>query len=279
MKNPLILILLVLSLSLTACTALMANVPAQTKGLQSSQAEAIYAAAEAFDAAGHIYSTLRLAVIDDASLIEIAAIIQKLAVAFSQREELIGQLDELIASLNEMPGDMATSEGKTVNAVREYLYMLRNMVSDIIELSGYFTDLDKAIIHMVQLNYDLEDSMFPEQLSNAISETQILFAKITPPSCLAVTHGDIEARLNEFQEFSDDFILAVQMEDPLRTYSCYYRTNRMKLMFFKCFDNVKADLSLQFKQAERRLNGPIKQLHDELSENLDLLKNAEGGIN
>jgi len=49
-------------------------------------------------------------------------------------------------------------------------------------------------------------------------------------------------------------------------------------MFEICSDNLDADLELQLRQAERRLDGPIAQLRHELTNNLETLNNAQGRV-
>jgi hypothetical protein len=84
-------------------------------------------------------------------------------------------------------------------------------------------------------------------------------------------------RVTELRDFSEDFYNACYMEDILRIYSCVYRINRIERMFGICGDNLMTDMALQFSQAERRLNGPVGQLREELTQNLDKLQNAVKG--
>jgi len=195
--------------------------------------------------------------------------------------ELIGyiiQLDELISDIKGLSDDPNTSEGKTVRAAKEYLNMLRNMAADLSELVRYSIDLYIAIQAMDTMDGDTEDfAELAEQVWYATDATKSLLEEIKPPAYLAITHNDMIARVTEFRDFSEDFYFACYLEDPLRIYSCIYRMNRIIRMFTICGDNLDADMTLQFKQAERRLNGPIAQLNDELSRNLELLKNAQGG--
>jgi len=101
-----------------------------------------------------------------------------------------------------------------------------------------------------------------------------LLDSFTAPDYIAVTQGDLRARLQEFQDFSVDFYVAISMDDPLRIHSCVYRLSRISTLLEQWAENLMSDLQMQFTQAERRINGSIGLLHDELENNLALLKAA-----
>ena len=193
-------------------------------------------------------------------------------------EEMKGyteQLDGLISSLSGLSDDPSKNDGKTVRAAREYLTMLRNMTSDLSELIVYSIDLYEAILLMDAMDADTDDyEMLAQEIWNATDATKKALEQIKPPSYLAITHRDLIARVTEFREFAVDFSYAGQLGDPLRIYSCVYRMGRIVRMFESCGENLNADMELQFKQAERRMNGSIAKIHDELTRNLAALKNA-----
>jgi len=195
-------------------------------------------------------------------------------------EELNGytkQLDSLISGLSGLPGDPDSSDGKTVNAAGEYLSMLRNMTVDLAELVRYSIDMYYAVEPIGMIEGETEDfGVLAEQIWNGCELTRTMMEKVKPPSYLAITHSDMVARITEFRDFGEDFYTACYMEDPLRMYSCIYRMNRIIRMFDVCSENLNADIDLQLKQAERRLNNPVTQLRDELTKNLETLKNAQG---
>lgn len=190
-------------------------------------------------------------------------------------EGYINQLDGLLSDLNGLPDDLNSSEGKTVCAVREYLTMLRDMSADIYDLVGYNIDLYAALQAIGNLDSNSEDyAALAAQISQGTDTALKIMDKIEPPAYLAISHSDLEKRIQEFKDFSVDFSAAIEISDPLRIYSCFFRMNRIMIAFTRCGDNLNEDIKLQFEQANRRLNGPIATLNDELSHNLELLKAA-----
>jgi len=196
-------------------------------------------------------------------------------------EELTGytkQLDGLIAGLDGLSVDQNAGDGKTVYAAREYLTMLRNMTDDLAELVRYSIDMFHAVEPMGMMDGETDEfAVIAEQIWTGCEDTRILMEEIKPPFYLEITHKDLIARITEFRDFGEDFYIACYMEDPLRIYSCVYRMTRIIRMFNICEENLNSDIELQFTQAERRLNGPIAQLHGELNKNLEILKDAQRG--
>ena len=184
----------------------------------------------------------------------------------------LAQIDMLLSSLDGLNSDADSSEGKTVLAVREYLNMLRDISADIYELLGYYGELYDAIVIFDDLDADVDDfTDFASQLYD-LNDTAIgLMEAIEPPSYLKISHDDLTLRFKEFRDFSEDFYYASAMEDPLRIYSCIYRMNRIESMLDRSTDNLTSDVELQFKQADKRLAGPIATLHEELERNIALL--------
>ena len=196
-------------------------------------------------------------------------------------EELNGytkQLDALIAGLSGLNDDPDTSDGKTVLAARKYLNMIRNITDDMAKLVRYTIDMCHAIEPMGMMDGETDDfTVIAEQIWTGCEETRILMEEIKPPFYLEITHRDMITRITEFRDFGEDFYVACYMEDPLRIYSCVYRMTRIIRMFNICDENLNSDIELQFTQAERRMNGPIAQLRDELAKNTEIIKTAQGG--
>jgi len=187
--------------------------------------------------------------------------------------EITGQLEELRSELTGLPDDMSTSVGKTVQAAREYLTMLHNMALDLIELSQYSIEIYLAVIPLGEMDVDVPSIQeIAEALWEATSKTLELLEDIKPPVYLEATHQELTKRMAEFNDLGVDLYKGAEMEDPLRINSCVQRLGYIARMFEKCSDNLTGDLDLLSRQVENRLSGPIALLHDELAENLSLLK-------
>jgi hypothetical protein len=187
--------------------------------------------------------------------------------------EYADQLEKSISGLNGFSRDMDTGEGKTVAAVREYLAMLKNICGDMSEVIAYGIDFNDALKPMAEDDKEFESyGDFANNLYLITSESLELLREIKPPSYLAITHGDVIARVAEFRDFAADFQWATYLDDPLRIFSCEYRMDRIVVMFDKCAENINSDLLLQLKQAKRRLDESIYTLHSELSAYFALLK-------
>jgi len=274
-------IALLLCLTLTAGAAVMTGwYPTMALEPVGSEAtDAIDAASRAFDAAEPIFEKLKESVAqeiedyedessEDASFEEIEELTRELL-------GYVDQLDELIYSLSGLPDDMNTSVGKTIRATRDYLIMLRNMSADYAELSQYATNLMNALMVLDGISGDVDSyEELADMIYTTTGEALELLNSFIPPDYISVTQGDLCVRLQEFQDFSVDFYVAISMDDPLRLNSCVYRLSRISTLFEQWAENLVSDLQMQFTQAERRINGPIGQLHDELKSNLALLKAA-----
>jgi hypothetical protein len=191
-------------------------------------------------------------------------------------QDCVKRLDTLMSGIP--AGGMDTGEARTVKATRDYLTMLKNMSSDMNELVEYSLDFTAAVMPMTELGDSYEDyeTLAGDIYTNTTASLELL-NQITPPSYLAITHGDLIVRIKEFQDFAVDFYAAAGMGDPLRVYSCVYRMDRIEVMFTKCGGNLDADIKLQLKQAERRFNGFISILREELSAVFAPLKSKERG--
>jgi len=276
-RTYLLCFILIVAMTFSLLIPLAAGAAANRQAVQ----ETLSKTSGALDAAEPIYQKLREIITE-----EIAAMgveddsepdVDEAEAGYEELNGYVKQLDELISGLSGLSDDPNTSDGKTVRAMREYLSKLRNMADDLAELVRYSIDMYNAVEPMGMVDGDVDDfGVLAEQIWNGCEATRILMGKINPPAYIAITHNDMVARITEFRDFGEDFYYACAMEDPLRMYSCIYRMNRIVRMFEICGDNLNADLELQFRQSERRLNGPIAQLRDELTDNLETLNNAQG---
>ena len=241
--------------------------------------ESLEKTSAAIETAEPIYQRLREIIADEIAAMEIEddsdPDLEESEAGYEELGGYVKQLDGLISGLSGINGDLNSSDGKTVHAAMEYMSMLRSMSADLAELVRYSIDMYCAVEPMGMMDGDTDDfGILSEQIWSGCESVRILMEEIKPPSYLAITHNDMKARITEFRDFGEDFYKACYMEDPLRIYSCVYRLNRIVRMFDICGENLTADIDLQFTQAERRLNGPIAQLRDELIKNLETLKNA-----
>jgi hypothetical protein len=247
---------------------------------QASAYSAIMKVSETIEAAETIYQELKESIADTIAEADVEDDDSNFDAeeADAGVEELKGyikQLDDLLSGLNGLPDDLTTSDGKTVRAAKEYLTMLKNMTADLTELVKYSIDFYVAVQEMDYIDGDTDDFYeLAEQIWNGCDMAKTLMEEIKPPSYLEITHKEMIIRITEFRDFGLDFYIACDLGDPLRIYSCVYRMDRIIRMFNVCDNNLSADIDLQFKQAERRLNGTITQLHDELIRNISLLKAA-----
>ena len=242
---------------------------------QAFDRQSVEESSAAFESAEMIYEKLRSMVIEDLNSdddVEDDFDVDEAAVYLDELGADMARLDMLSSGLDAFQGGMDSSEGKTVLAVREYLTMLRNMSQDMYELLEYYIELYEALIILGDINEDTDDySDFALELNTITGSAVESLEMITPPSYLKITHNDLILRIKEFQDFSTDFYVAVELEDPLRIYSCVYRMNRIESMLNRCVGNLTDDVKLQFEQADGRMTGPIAVLHDELQHSISLL--------
>ena len=199
--------------------------------------------------------------------------IEALEVDIQELKDITGQLEELRTELSGLPDDINTSVGKTVQATREYLTMLHNMALDLIELSQYSIEVYLAIIPLGEMDVDVPSIQeIAEALWEATSKSLELLEDIKPPVYLETTHQELTKRMAEFNDLGVDLYSGAEMDDPLRINSCIQRLGYIVRMFEKFSDNLMGDLDMLSRQMESRLSGPIALLHDELAENLSLLK-------
>jgi len=260
---------------------LFSTIPGVTlaAGGQDSARAAIAKVSETVDAAGPIHQKLKETIAD-----EIASLgtendsepdLEESRTGLKEMEGYTEQLKGLLAGLNGLSDNPETSDGKTVRAAREYLTMLKDMTSDLSELIGYSIDLYEAVLLMDGMDVEVDGyDELAQQIWDATNATKDRLEQIKPPPYFVISHNDLIIRVTEFRDFAVDFYTAGELEDPLRIYSCIYRMDRIVRMFDICSENLDADIDMELRQAERRLNGPIALIHEELTRNLDILKNS-----
>ena len=257
------------------CLALISGIASSATAAEAGES-GLGKCVDAFEAAESIFTDLKEFIQDESAASdddegefdtsEAEAMLKEL-------QDYVNRLDGLISGLDGLSQDMNTSEGKTVRATRDYLIMLKNMAYDLNELVGYSLDFYAAVMPMGEMDENVEDyEEFADMIYINTSESLEMLNDITPPAYLAITHNDLIARVQEFNDFALDFYMAAYMEDPLRIYSCMYRMDRIEAMFTKCGGNLDDDIMLQLRQAERRIGGPISTLRSELSATFELLK-------
>ena len=278
-RIPFVALLLCLTLTVSAVvlTGWLPTMALETVGPEATAA--ISAASRAFDAAEPIFESLKESVAEELEGFEEEATedttVEDIEELTQELNDYVDQLDGLISDLSGFPDDMNTSVGKTIRATRDYLNMLRDMSADYAELAQYAVNLLNALTVLEKISGDVDSYIdLVDAIYTSTGEALEQMDSFTPPDYIAVTQSDLRLRLQEFQDFSVDFYSAINLEDPLRINSCVYRIGRISTMLEQWSENLMADLQLQFTQAERRINGPIEQLHNELKSNLALLKAA-----
>ena len=261
---------------LTAITSyflpLQMKANAQAAEKQAFDRQAVEKASVSFEAAAAIFEKLQTMVADELSQDEGDDNDFDVDVAEEFINELGGdlvQIGMLQSGLAGLKDDKDSSEGKTVLAVREYLTMLHDISLDMQELLQYYVELYEAFTAMSDFGDDYDSyTEFAEQLIEATGAAIELMEMIKPPSYLKIAHDDLTTRIREFQDFGSDFYVASYLDDPLRTYSCVYRMDRIQTSLDRCADNLTADVELQFVHADSTLSGPVSLLHDELERNI-----------
>jgi len=261
---------------LTGAVFLIAVPPLTAATADQLSQSTIDAASQAFDSAEDIFQRIKELINEenDPNADEDAEPdMEEAERGLHELEGYSDRLDELLSDLSGLPDDLDSSEGKTVLAVKDYLIMLKDMSSDMIEGNRYGITLYTTVMAMTFSDDDYHDiASLADRIYTGAEEALSIMQQTTPPVFLEIAHEDLRVRIQEFKEFAEDFKLAGEMEDWLRIYSCIYRMRRIEMVFTQCAENLGSDADLQIKQMEYRLNGPITLLHDELSRNLDLLK-------
>ena len=273
---------IILMIALVFCiTTVYAKTPAITMedGGYSVAKDAVEATAKAFESADTIYQDLKeiiLTTIEDAEKEDDTEYdSEETEASLGEINAYSDQIRALLNSISILPDDPTSSEGKTVLATREYLTMLLNITTDLSVLIRYGVDLNEAISVMEEMNDETETYQdYADVIWFTTNEAIEMLEIIKPPVYLTISHEAFIKRIDDFRVFAEDFYYAAVLEDPLRIYSCIFRLERIARMFEICGEDLQADLMLQIRQAERRLNGPIAVLHTELTNNLAILLSA-----
>ena len=274
-RFPVLLLCLLLLMSATSVFLLLTPALASE---QTAAKETISKVSQVFDAAEPIYQELKewvaeMVAEDDESDEDITEEdLDGFDIEIQDLRELGVTVDVLLSELSSLTGNMNTSEGKTVLAAREYLTMLKNMVDDLAELLQYSVDLYRAVLLLDNITDNPNSYQhLAEDLYNATSDTLEALEKIKPPAYMAITHEELVRRMEDFREIGSDFYWGAEANDPLKIYSCVNRLGHIARMFELYAENLLSDADIQERQADKRLNGPITVLHDELERNLSLL--------
>ena len=270
-----------LLLAISAASIFLLHIPAMAS--EQTANETLDKVSEVFDAAEPFYEKLMEIATDLVENEEAAGDafeysedeldIEAFEADIQELRDIAGQLEELRLELSGLPDDMDTSEGKTVQAAREYLTMLHNMTLDLIELAQYSMELYLAVIVLEEMDMDVPSIQeIAEVMREGTDKTLELLMDLKPPVYMETTHQELIKRMEEFNELAVDLYRGAELNDPLRINSCIQRLGYIGRMSEKYAENLMGDLDIQSRQVESRLNGPIALLHDELAKNLSLLK-------
>jgi hypothetical protein len=203
---------------------------------------------------------------------------------------LLGYADEADALAEELDGlssDMSAGGGRdefyadqakflTVTAARDYLGMLSDSARDFSFVLTYDAGLYKALTPMFDW-FDSEEGvsddyyLYASSASEAIAETLRLLGELEPPQALHLAHADVKLRVDEFRVLFEDFAYAVEIDDPLRIYSCRYRLDRLATDFDEASDELYNDMYIQLDRVLERMYGQIDTLRYELEVNMDAI--------
>ena len=280
MRAHFIVLPVCLLLVIGAALILLLNTPALAS--EQTVQETLDKVSGVFDAAEPFYEQLMEIAADMADIAEDEYVfedsyeeldIEAFEADIQELREIAARLEELRLELSDLPDDISTSEGKTVLAAREYLTMLHNMALDLIELSQYSMELYYAIIALGELDVDVPSIQeIAESLWAVTDKSLELLEDLKPPVHMETSHQELVKRMTEFNELAVDLYSGAELNDPLIINSCIQRLGYIGRMFERYAENMMGDLDLQSRQVESRLNGPIALLHDELAQNLSLLK-------
>ena len=200
-------------------------------------------------------------------------------------DELLQQIEAIDALQNGQTFDGQTgSKGfdDTVAAYQMYLSDLKLSANDMKVVFDYFFDMREALLPITEFEYVENTSGYEDyalmagQLSAAVAQAQKNLAEISYPNFMENSHNAVSERIDEFQAYSQDFSIAVQLSDPLRLASCVYRADRISLLLTEDERSLDTDFSLQFEYAVKRLEERVSVTHNELITNIDALLSAIG---
>ena len=189
----------------------------------------------------------------------------------------VTQLKALKTSADALPSTGSDNEKMTVAAAQYYFAQLVDSAENLESVFDYYMGVIDGLDPITNFDppeittglYDY--SLLAGQISMAVAQSQTNIGKLQPPRYISEAHQDLLRELEHFQSFSQDFSIAVQLNDPLRIASCNNRLDRLDLTIDKCLDNLQEDIDLEFTHTKSQLNGAVKTLHNELVSNIDLL--------
>lgn len=194
----------------------------------------------------------------------------------------IGTLKTLAAFKAQTEAGKAPAFDNTLKAYQMYIDDISRSAEDMRLVFDYYFAMHDALkpideYEAAENTTGLNDyALMAGQLSQVISETQSALKKVECPAFMKSTHDAIVMRIDEFQSFSQDFSIAVQLSDPLRLASCSYRANRLGIQINQASRNLDEDYNLQFRQVKDRLNGRAATTKTELLSNITALEKALG---
>lgn len=203
----------------------------------------------------------------------------------AQYDELLLQIDTLASlesSYRRGKPTEAPSFNRTEEAYVTCLAEIRQSADDMKTVFDYYFDVREALKPMEEFTFAENTTGYTDyalmagQLSQVVSQTQRTLKDIQCPAYMQNSHDALCARIEEFQGFSQDFSIAVQLGDPLRIASCGYRSDRIDILLTQGDRNLDDDFTLQFEQAANRLNGRVATLRSELQTNIEILLDAVG---
>ncbi len=203
----------------------------------------------------------------------------------AQYDELLLQIDTLASlesSYRRGKPTEAPSFDRTEEAYATCLAEIRQSADDMKTVFDYYFDVREALKPMEEFTFAENTTGYTDyalmagQLSQVVSQTQRALKDIQCPAYMQNSHDALCVRIEEFQGFSQDFSIAVQLGDPLRIASCGYRSERIDILLTQGDRNLDDDFTLQFEQAASRLNGRVATLRSELLTNIEILLDAVG---
>lgn len=200
-------------------------------------------------------------------------------------DDLLGEIDTLktlAAFQTQTEAGKTPALDDTLEAYRMYIGDISRSADDMKLVFDYYFAMHDALkpineYQAAENTTGLNDyALMAGQLSQVISETQSALKKVECPDFMKSTHDAIATRIDEFQSFSQDFSIAVQLSDPLRLASCSYRANRLDIQISQASRNLDEDYNLQFQQVKDRLSGRADTTKTELLSNITALEKALG---
>lgn len=199
---------------------------------------------------------------------------EDISVRSTALNDCAARLDELSQRISYIPADMASNEGRTAKAGKDYISMLADATSDLKAIFEYQAQMSVALAPLLSWSENAEEdpedySIYADSAIAAVSETIDLMAQISPPRYMLAIDGDLRKHINEFNEIFEELATAVSLSDPLRLNSCLSSLDRIKINFERVRRLLNNDAHLQFDRVMVRMNGAIAMLRYELETNIN----------